>query len=906
MRFYFQLFRLSDFGISIQIRIISLRCKSMILHLLFCLFFTVNVIGQEKLITYSAKNAPLSQVLADLTVQYGLKFAFDVDAFRNTNATIRFDNLNEEGVINRLTAAYPVRFRLLEGTWIAVKIVNEPFSKEDGSDTREVTVIRNLVSGFVTDAITGEPLAYCNVVTSDQRGTITNQLGYFQTETSVSNLQFYISHLGYQRIDTTIAVNQTNPIIIRLLPLVYFMEEVKIARKEKNLIEIGDLSEKIGFNPSQSASLPRLTHDDLVNMLSVIPGVNFLNGPGGGLSIRGGDPSENLILLDGIPLLETGHLLGNISALNASFVRQAFVSRGGFDASFGDRSSGLIELTGKSGPLSHPTIDVSANLLNTNVVANIPVAKKFSLNGAWRKSFLNQWQNHLSVNMLKQSRISALDEQSIEVFPAVSYDDINLKASLFPSDNQMITLGFMQGNDYQMLDYEIGEKQLIYRNERAEALNRGFSGNWTMQSPKWNHTFTTGFSQFEMVRNSESGSQVIITTGNPKPKKNPKANPNPNAGNSNRNKFQIDNDSNQVREFRADWKSEIKTGIYTYQFGAGVVDNYFNYNYFAERSQGNDPVDSIARIARQSIAHVFVQQYIEPFRDFKLRWGLRANYNQSLNQFYFQPRGGIEYLPVEGVKAYYYSGIYRQFLSRIPKLDTYGNVDLIWFLPNSTGSGLVSSQHHILGVKLESGGFLMNAELYSRHTSGQQWMFPEQYRTGGINRVHYILKPGEGKNRGIDVFLQFRHRYFTHQVGWSLADSKERMDGFNNDEYFPSLNDYRNQLNVNEIFNYKGWILSASLMYRSGQPRMISTDSGDIVFDRLNYFSQLDVGMVKTFRFGRIAASGGGSLLNVLNRTNVVGVDYLNIYTESESYSLQSNILSIGITPVFFLRFQVL
>ena len=905
MRFYFQLFRLSDFGISFQIRI-SRRCKTMILHILFCLFFTVNVIGQEKLINYSANNAPLSRVLVDLSDQYGLKFAFDADAFQNTSATFRFENLNEEGVIRKLTSEYPVRFRLLEGTWIAIKNEHEPHSKESESENKEIAVIRNLVSGYVTDAITGEPLAYCNIVTSGQRGTITNQMGYFQTETSASKLQFYISHLGYQRIDTTVAVNQFNPLIIRLQPLVYLMKEVEVARKEKSLVEIGDLTERIGINPSQSASLPRITHDDLVNMLTVIPGVNFLDGPGGGLSIRGGDPSENLILLDGIPLLETGHLLGNISALNASFIRQAFITRGGFDASYGDRASGLIELTGKSGPLSHPTIDVSANLLNTNVVANIPVANKFSLNGGWRKSYINQWKNHLSVNMLQHSRISSTDEQGYEVFPSVSYDDINLKASLFPSDNQIINLGFIQGTDYQMLDYEIGEKQLIYRNERAEALNRGFSGNWSMQFPKWNHTFTVGFSQLEMVRNSESGRQVIVATVNQKPKKNPKANPNPNAGSANRDKFQVDNDSNLVREFRADWKSEIKSGIYTHQFGAGVVDNYFNYYYFAERSLGNDPVDSIARFARQSVAHVFVQQYIEPFRDLKLRWGLRVNYNQRLNQFYFQPRGGIEYLPAEGVKAYYYSGIYRQFLSRIPKMDTYGNLDLIWLLPGTTGEGLLSSQHHVLGVKLEKGGFLMNAELYSRHTSGQQWMFPEKYRTGGINRVRYTLKPGEGNNRGIDFFLQFRHRFFTHQLSWSLADSKQRMQGFNNYEYFPSLNDYRNQLNVNEIFNYKGWILSASWIYRSGQPRMISSENGNIDFDRLDYFSQFDLGVVKTFRFGRVAASGGGSLLNVFNRTNIVGVDYLNISTESGSYSLQSNILSIGITPVFFLRFQVL
>jgi ferric enterobactin receptor len=307
-----------------RIRLTGLRGKSWILFIIILLFWTTKVSAQEKSITYSANKAPLSQVLVDLTNQYGLKFAFDVDAFRNTSATFKFKDLDIESVINKLTAEYPVRFRLLEGTWIAVKIVNEPLTKEAVSDTREITGIRNQVSGYVTDALTGEPLAYCNIVTSEQRGTITNQLGYFQTETSASKLQFYISHLGYQRIDTTVAVNQSKPLTIRLQPIVILMEEVKIARKEKNLIEIGDFTERIGFNPSQSASLPRLTNDDLVNMLTVIPGVNFLNGPGGGISIRGGDPSENLILLDGIPLLETGHLLGKHKCAQRQFRQAGF------------------------------------------------------------------------------------------------------------------------------------------------------------------------------------------------------------------------------------------------------------------------------------------------------------------------------------------------------------------------------------------------------------------------------------------------------------------------------------------------------------------------------------------------------------------------------------------------------
>ncbi len=874
--------------------------------LVICLLSVFSAPGQDKLITYNAENTLFTQVLSDLAVQYGLKFAYDARAFEDAHVTFDIENQTIVEVVELLALKYPVRFRLVEGTWMVIRRKEAVSPPKPKAATSEVAAVSNMVSGYVTDALTGEPLIYSSVIVSEQRGTITNQLGFFQIETGEPTLHFYISHLGYQRLDTTVWVNNPQPLKIRLQPFIILMEEVNITRKEKNMLEMGKFTGKIAFNPSQSANLPRLSNDDLVNMLSIIPGINFLSGAGGGLSIRGGDPSENLVLLDGIPLLETGHLLGNVSVLNASFVRQAFVSRGGFDASYGDRAAGLIEMTGRNGPLTHPTIDVSANMLNGNVVASIPIAGKFTLTGAWRRSYLDYWQNHVSARLLKESRMSSEEDYSIDVYPNIWYDDLNLKASLFPSDNQVITFGFLEGGDFQMLDYEVGEKQVVYRNEVVEALNRGYSASWSLQLPKWNHSFVAGYNRMEQARKYESGRQIISNPPSQKPKKNPKANPNPNAGNSNRNKYEIDIDSNKVREIRADWRSEMKSGAFTHQAGIGLVDNDYSYQYYAERSQGNNPIDSLRRSLRQTIGHVFLQQYIEPISSLRVRWGVRANYNQTQSQLFLQPRGGIEYIPSDGVKAYYHSGIYRQFLSRIPKIDASGNVDMVWFLPDSASSGILISTHHVLGCKLEWGGFLFNAELYSRHTTGRQWLFAENYRRASINRIQYILKQGEEDTKGMDMFLQFRHGYFTHQAGWSLADSEDRMDGFNNGEFFPSLNHHRHQLHVNEMFNYKGWALSGSWTYRSGQPRLFASGQDGVAFDRMDYFSQFDVGLIKNFRARRFAVTGGASLLNVFNRINIVETGYMNVSTESGNLSLQTNVSSMAFTPVFFLRFQVL
>lgn len=884
--------------------------RYLLLSLLPILVFPPLYAQERNILSYSADNVSLSKVFTDLNERYKINYAYDASAFNNLNVTFNIANQPVEELHQLLSHKYRLRFRLVEGTWIVVREAD--FSAEPRIEMVERPVEKlRTVNGYIFDALTGEPLVYCNVFFDGQRGTITNNLGYFQLQTTAKEVSLYITHLGYHRLDTTLLSDLPKPATIKLNPFVIMMDEVRVLQKEKSMLEMGEFSEKIGFNPAQSSSMPRLVNDDLVNMLSVIPGVSFINGMGGGLSIRGGDPSENLVLLDGIPLLETGHLTGNISMLNANFIRQAFVSRGGFDASFGDRSAGLVELSGKSGPLTHPTIDISANLLNTNVVGNMPIARKVNFSGAWRRSFLEEWPNHLSENILKESRVNGVQDLSVDVFPSVFYDDLNLKASFFPSDNHMLTIGYIQGSDFQMLDYEIGEKQLIFQNDRKESFSRGYSFNWSLQSGNWHHNLTAAYNDIFQKSEHNSGRQIVVTPGgNQKPKKNPKAgkkaNPNPNANNSNRNKYVTDNDSNRVNELRIDYKSELKKGIFLHQAGFGYTGYNFDYEYFSKRSQGNLPVDSVSKSSRMEIAHLFVQQVATPVKDLKIRWGLRANYNATIGQFYFQPRGGIEYSFADGIKAFYHSGVYRQFLSRAPKVDSFGNMDRIWVLPDSAGKGSVVSQHHILGFKYEKGRLLLNTEVYSRNTEGRQSFYARQYRKGSINRIQYVNYEGREINNGIDVFMQFRQKHLIHQLSWAFSDSKEYLEGFNNNQYFPSLNSYRHQLNINEIFTYKGWNFSVSWNYRTGMPVIIRSGDDRVTSKELDSFSQLDVGLVKTFRTGRFAFTGGASVLNVLNKTNIIGVEYLNISTDTESFSVQSNISSIGFTPVFFIRLQVI
>jgi ferric enterobactin receptor len=871
-------------------------------------FFLVSfhIVAQPAKISYTASNTALNKVFDDLSKKYRIKFAYDSEVFKKINASFSFRNESFSKITEYLGEKYFLEFRLIEGTWIVIhKNTDQPTRQMPQTPIAVTVAARSQLSGYVTDQVTGEPLNYCSIVFPNNRGSVTNELGFFYFETSSDSVSFYITHLGYQRLDTVISVKATQPCKITLKPFTMIMEEVDIVRKETNTVEMPKYADRVAFNPSQSANMPRLANDDLVNMLTLIPGIGFLPGSTGGLSIRGSNPSENLIILDGIPLLETGHMFGNVSALNAGFIRQAFVSRGGFDAQFGDRASGLIELTGKSGSRSSPMLETSLNLLNGDIMASLPLGRKFSVSGAYRRSYMDYWPNYLFKKLLNESRLSNVTDQTINVLPTVRYQDINLKATLTPTDNQEISLNFIRTDDQQMLDYEAGTNPRLYRNEWFRGKNTGYGLTWSFQTGKWHHQLTSGYSQLYHYQEQESGKEYTQTTQSQsyweylknKYHKTLKF-PSPN-----RNSFTMDTDSNNVREFRVQFSSDVKQGILAHQFGIGYVDNYYYFRLWSDNSEKTIPTDSLERKANQGIGHIFVQQIIQPLKQLNLRWGLRANYDLLTRKLYLQPRGGIEFAPSEAFKIHYQAGLYIQYLSKIPCIDYNKNVDMVWFLPYDTSKGLLKSVHHMAGFQWNRGGFLINAEYYHKTTSGKQWLFAETYKVKWVTHIRYVSYSGEEQNQGLDIFAQFRHSHWNHQAGYSYAIGREKMAGINRNAWFPSLNNHRHQVQLTEMFSMKGWVASVIWNYSSGQPRLLpAATTASLLFERLDYFSQLDASLAKTLLFRHVGLTCGVSLLNVLNRLNIVQVDYLQLASTSNVYNITSNVSSLSFTPVFFLK----
>ena len=866
-------------------------------------------IAQQVKITYSADDRPLSVVLQEISKQYSIKFAFDFESFEKINATFHLKENSLSEFLAILNEEYFVEAKSIDGTWVLVQ------RKREINSAKEIEIVKKpqmvTISGYVKDKTTGENLMYCNVVYDVQKGAMTNPLGFFSFEIQKKDsVKILISHLGYKPMDTTVSTATTA--FLYLEPLEILMKEIKVTQAEKRILEAAPQPDKIGFNPLKSTNIPRVSSDDLANALLLIPGVNFIQGGSSGLSVRGSNPTDNLILFDGIPVLETSHLLGNMSVLNAKYVQQVFVSRGGFDAEFGERAAGLIEITGKSGKNNQPYLDVSANLLNTNVLANIPVSDKLSLTAAWRRSFIDRWHNFLFMRFVDDNADNEVEQNTVtsNIFPEIKYQDVNAKLSFHPSEKLELNISFLYGDDNQSRDYELLQTRDYYRNEFMNSKNLGVAFNWNWQiNSNWYHSFAAGYSQLNKQIVDETGELQEVTDTIPNPgqgKGKGKGLAKTKEKTYTREVFDIDDGKNSIDEYRVSWKTEIKTGNIVNKAGVGFTANQFSYRFYANRTLADIPIDSIENKATLNLINGFIQQNIQLEEHFKIRWGIRANANLNFDKFYFQPRGGIEYSPVPDLEFHYLSGIYHQFLSGVKRIDSEGHYNPVWYLPNESGVGVVRSVHHVLGTRVEKNGWLINAEAYYKNSKGKINLFAEPVTSGMNQFIAYIPKEGQEKTKGIDIFIQKKHGSVNHMIAYSLSKKEEQIENIFNNQWFPGYNDRLHRLKINEMIQWNNWNFTGSFMYNSGLPIINLTENNALVENkRSDTFVQLDFSVAKRIYTSHMLFNIGISFLNVLNRNNVVEVDYLRFASDAGAISVRSDISALSFTPVMFANIKI-
>jgi outer membrane receptor protein involved in Fe transport len=204
------------------------------------------------------------------------------------------------------------------------------------------------ISGTIKDANSGEALPGVNVIVKGTYyGAATDINGKFKiSNISVGSYNIEISLIGYKSVQytgTQIEADKNKDLSVRLEETVLTLGQDVVVIGEKPLMDV-----------EETQSKRTITKDDLdiaviENISDIVTQQSGVVKSDNAIHIRGGRSYENAFLLDGVsvqdPLAGTGFGL----QLSANAIEEVEVITGGFNAEFGQATSGIVNVKTREG-----------------------------------------------------------------------------------------------------------------------------------------------------------------------------------------------------------------------------------------------------------------------------------------------------------------------------------------------------------------------------------------------------------------------------------------------------------------------------------------------------------------------------------------------------------------------------
>jgi ferric enterobactin receptor len=874
------------------------------------IFLTGSVTAQSIIVNENFVDTELADALKRIRKNYGVKIAYDNQLVESIRVTENIQNAPLDQALKKL----------LDGTGLGHRSLNDKvIIIPQPSPPPNVLPVRTdiSVSGVIKDEETGETLPNATVyITGTMSGTTTNTDGFFSLVKIPSDTcSVTINYLGYvaQKIYLR-DIKDLNKMFVSLRADRKVLKEVVVTDSYESPLEVTDEVSKSAFDPKALTSLPSMGEHDIFRTLQLLPGVGGTNESSAGLVIRGSVPSQNLVLLDGFTIYHLDHFFGVFSAINADFIKDVQIFKGGFEAKYGGRVSGVVDITGKSGNTNYVKGTFGINLISTNATIEIPIGKKVSMLFSTRRAYSDIIQSNLYRNLFDVARNN--DDQIKRPFenakldaidPTFYFYDFNSKVTYRPSRKDNISLSIYGGKDDlfgNKADSLSDISQNISFKERLEEStvwgNNGLSLRWGRQ---WTTKFYTNFkisgSNFFRDYDFKYSYRLDSTSFNQQ-------------GNFEFVQENRVDDSNLAIDH--EWLISKRL---TLEFGLSAMEYKIHYKTAANGTVGDE------RDEKGNIGSLYTTAKIRLSEKLQASIGIRSNHHQINKEWYTEPRVALNYKINNQFSLKGAVGRYYQFVNLIQYDDPYVGIQNFWAFSNKNGVPIIESNHYIAGATLRLNGFLFDVEGYYKDVEGVVEFNPVPYfvKDGVLDQG--LLVNGSGRMSGVDFLIQKEVGKYKGWISYSWSKSLHSFPSIEDGTFYPSLQDQPHEIKLINMLRLGRWDLSCTWVYGSGKPFpeyhiTYFTDSNGNVedfvvtkdqknYNRLPAYHRLDVSASYNFLIGKAFGQIGLSIFNIYDQKNVktrkLSIPFLErtLQTPNQPLPEYRDLQLIGFTPTFFL-----
>ncbi|WP_438710562.1 carboxypeptidase-like regulatory domain-containing protein [Aquimarina muelleri] len=846
--------------------------KIVLLMFLFCTYYT------QAQISKNFKETPLEEVLNELSKTHKLLFSFSNEIVKNIKVTLDIDNSSLDEILVHLKALTNLEFKKISERQV---IISYPNNKVE-------------ICGYLFDNITNEPLPFASVFLETKKtGTITNEKGFFQLGDISLDEKISIQYIGYtnKTINASFFKMSTCP-RIPLLSKTTSLNEVLIVEYITKGID-KNIDGSFTITNKELGILPGHSEPDVLQSIQLVPGIHSPDESASGIQIRGGSPDQNLILWDDIKMYNTGHFFGMISVFNPNIIKDAKIFKGGADPKYGDRISGIIDISSDRKVPEKLNGGVGINGTHADMFLKIPVTNTIGIVLSGRRSYTDfletptytalskkVFQNTKIIEVLNPLPLEMDDDDDDEILEKIGknnffFYDASAKLILDVTKNDKVMVSSIYTNND--LTFEINDDEDVITDD-LEIKNEGISFSW--KGTKKNH-----FHHSLKAYYSRYNSDYLFTE---------------------RQELIIENQSvrkNTVKDIGVDLNITYDFNSKNFlTFGYQYSDNDVFYTITKE-SEFETPINESNTINNKTNSIYTNYKIILENKSF-INIGLRTSHYSIINKLYLEPRVNIEYPLTKSLRVKATGELRHQPISQLVEFEeTQLRLENnLWVYTNNKIPILESTQF--------SGGLLFsendwNFEIdgYYKNINGLTSI------TNGFNVINSDLSIGESMIYGIDILLKKRFKDFRTWLGYTFNDIEYTFPEIQ-ETPFPGNNDITHNFRTSNSYTFKNWELSIGWLWRSGAP---FTDA-DLVNEEILYkntntgrlpaYHRLDVSTIYRFNIKGWKGSLGVSIQNIYNRKVPLSVSY-RLDDNSNNGEIELNKLqqkSIGITPNAFFR----
>lgn len=653
------------------------------------------------------------------------------------------------------------------------------------------------ISGQVKEANSQEAVIGC-IVTDGKNGVSTNSYGFYSFSGPKGGDRTIIyQFLGYK--SQSIAITSVKDTVINI-----FMErddkllsEVTVENTESNLLHkrIGIINVPVSFIKKQPALLGE---SDLMKSLQQFAGIQSSAEGKSDLTVRGGSPDQNLILLDGVHIYNTNHVFNFVSIFNTDALNNVTLYKSGFPARYGGRLSSVVDITTKDGNKERLTGSATVGILSAKFNLECPIIKdRTSLFVSARRSYMDLYLPQI------QDWLSD-DDSNEENISNFYFYDLNTKLHHKLNDKMSVYIMAYNGKDKLT-----SETENTNNNHKIDNYTNKQDWEWgnTIISTKLNWIVTQNL----FMNTKLSYNQYYYNTNIHKQHTSEE-----DANNKITDKLNYDSG---IKDYSGDINFEfIPSNNHYIRTGIIFTSHNFKPEVIFKTSDESKSSISSDRVEAQEYS-LYAEDEWDIIRKFKLNAGLRFTAFHVKQKTYssINPSLSLRYLLSDkiSIKAGY--NIMEQNIHLLSNNSLLLQTDL-WLPATDKVKPMQSTQYSVGFYYRHSNNFNISLETYYKDMKDVIEYKDGATYVGMSESWTEKVEAGKGRAYGVELSTEGKIGKTTGTLSYTLAKTERKFNKINFGEWFPAKYDRRHSINLGISHQLNNKIdLIANLTFTSGE-----------------------------------------------------------------------------------------